>query len=55
MKKKPTALSLHRETLVHLEAGRLETAAGGATVRPVICCGMSDSCPPPPSADTACC
>lgn len=55
MKKKTKALNLHRETLVRLETGRLEKAVGAATAKPAICCGMSDSCPPPPSADTTCC
>lgn len=51
MKKKVKRLTIHRETLVRLESGNLIEAKGAATVKPVICCGMTDSCPPPPSAD----
>jgi hypothetical protein len=51
MKKSAKRLTLNRETLVQLEDGRLADANGAATVKPQICCGMSDSCPPPPSLD----
>jgi hypothetical protein len=55
MKKNAKRLTLNRETLHSLEAGELETVAGGLTQKPVICCAASDSCPPPPSADSSCC
>jgi len=51
MKKSPKRLTLHRETLGRLADGQLTDANGAATVKPEVCCGMSDSCPPPPSAD----
>ncbi len=51
MKKKIKRLTLNRETLVRLEDGKLADANGAATVKPQVCCGMSDSCPPPPSLD----
>jgi hypothetical protein len=55
MKKTARRLILSRETLLRLETGQLATVAGGFTQKPVICCGTSDSCPPPPSAgDTTC-
>jgi hypothetical protein len=55
MKKKMKRLALNRDTLVRLEDPKLVEAAGVGTVHPQICCGMSDSCPPPPSAaDTTC-
>lgn len=54
MKKSTRRLTLNRETLVRLEDRKLD-AAGGATHNPYVCCGMSDSCGPPPSAaDTTC-
>jgi hypothetical protein len=51
MKKSTKKLTLNRETLGRLADGKLADANGAATVKPVICCGMTDSCPPPPSAD----
>jgi hypothetical protein len=55
MKKKTKRLSLSRETLASLRNDQLEVALGGLSQKPIICCGMSDSCPPPPSAgDTTC-
>jgi hypothetical protein len=51
MKKNVKRLSLNRETLLRLEDGKLVEVNGAATVKPQICCGMSDSCPPPPSLD----
>jgi hypothetical protein len=51
MKKSPKRLTLHRETLGRLADGQLAGANGAATVKPQVCCGMSDSCPPPPSLD----
>jgi hypothetical protein len=51
MKKSAKRLALHRETLVRLEDRRLAEANGAATLKPAICCGMTDSCPPPPSVD----
>lgn len=50
MKKKAKKLTLNRETLARLEDGKLAEAHGAATVKPQVCCGLSDSCPPPPSA-----
>ena len=52
MKKRAQRLTLNRETIVRLADDKLTEAAGGATH---FCCGMSDSCGPPPSAaDTSC-
>lgn len=51
MKKRAKRLTLHRETLVRLEDCNLTDAHGAGTVKPQICCAMSDSCPPPPSLD----
>jgi len=51
VKKSLKRLRLNRETLLRLEDGQLVDANGAATVKPVICCGMSDSCPPPPSLE----
>jgi len=48
MKKSAKRLSLSRETLRHLQQEQLETAAGGATTRP-ICCTDTASYPPPPT------
>jgi hypothetical protein len=54
MKRKVKKLALNRETLVRLEDTHLAEAHGAATVKPVICCGMTDSCPPPPSVADPC-
>jgi hypothetical protein len=55
MKKKTKRLNLSRETLAGLRNDQIEVAVGGASQKPIICCGMSGSCPPPPSAgDTSC-
>lgn len=45
-------LSLSRETLVHLEDERLQSAEGGAPSRGGVCCTATASCPPP--SDTTC-
>jgi hypothetical protein len=54
-RKSAKRFTLHRETLIRLDPGRLDAAVGGGTAlcnstRP-ICCTASDSCPPPTSAD----
>ena len=55
MKKKTKRLNLSRETLTGLGNDQLGEARGGFSQKPIICCGTSGSCPPPPSAgDTTC-